>query len=118
MKQQPALFNESAFGTYTARAPHNGTAASREGAQSVAEHVERQMGRILAAVRLAGSTGLTNQEIAERCGIGQSAVCGRTNTLRDAGLIRLASERRCSRFRDGSRSSIRHQVWLAAEVSH
>lgn len=119
---QPGLFSVSAYGTHTARdqpsapsrkppAPHNRTQSSRDGAEAASASVDRQCRRILAALREAGSTGCTNQELAERCGFMQTSVCGRTDRLRKLGLIVMQPERRLSRFRDGTKSKLSHQVW-------
>ena len=92
-------------------APHNGTAASREGAEIAPATKQRQRQEVLAAIRRAGEHGRTCQELAELIGCKETAINGRTNELKDQGLVRLGDRRKSNLVM--GQSKIRHQRWVA-----
>ena len=62
------------------RPPANGTATSQAAADRVAPRTGQQAATIIATITEA-TDGLTRHEIAERCGLPLSSVCGRVRSL-------------------------------------
>ena len=85
------------------------TDTSAAAAEGIAPSVGRLQQIALAAVRGAGSWGLTTQELAEQTNVDFSSIQPRTSELRRLGLIRDSGRRR------PNRSGKRTIVWEAAK---
>jgi hypothetical protein len=94
--------------------PHNGTAASRDGAAVAAPDFGEQCHRVYCTIRDAGARGATNHEIADQTGLTVNAVCGRTNESAEQGHIVHLDARRES---DGCATGVRHQVWVLSPAA-
>lgn len=72
-----------AMGKPAPRAPHNGTATSREAARSIEPHVQAQEAQVLDYLRRCGATGSTQHEAAAALSLSLQSMCGRFHALAD-----------------------------------
>lgn len=76
---------------------HNGTATSREAAESIVPHVNGQQQQILAELRQLGQHGATREELQIATGLDGNALRPRCLELRAKGLIVESSETRLTK---------------------
>lgn len=86
---------------------HRWVDTSIEAAAAIEPHCGRLQRISLAAVKAAGSSGLTTDELAERLKVDRSSIQPRTSELKLMGLIGDSGQRR------KNRSGIRAIVWTA-----
>lgn len=96
--------------------PHNGTEASVAGARAGASASADQKAKVLGLLK---AREMTSAEIGDVLNIQRTTIDARLNRLRVEKKVDHVREgdgrtkRRLSRFRDGSASEVRHQVWCA-----
>lgn len=71
-----------------------GSDTSEVAAKRIAPHLNRLQGLVLAAIRSAGSKGMTDEEMGIATGLGGSTVRPRRGELATRGLILKTTERR------------------------
>jgi predicted Rossmann fold nucleotide-binding protein DprA/Smf involved in DNA uptake len=91
----PLLKEGDDFGS----APHNGTETSEEAAHLIEGKLNQQCFTVLGVVAAAGPSGVTREEVCERAGVVNQAVCARLNTLEKMGLVRVGGEKRMAATR-------------------
>lgn len=80
-------------------APHNGTETSEEAAHLIEGKLNQQCFTVLGVVAAAGPSGVTREEVCERAGVVNQAVCARLNTLEQHGLVIVDGEKRMASTR-------------------
>ena len=80
-------------------APHNGTETSEEAAHLIEGKLNQQCFTVLGVVAAAGPQGVTREEVCQRAGVVNQAVCARLNTLEKMGLVRVGGEKRMAATR-------------------
>lgn len=102
MISQQDLFSQHVY------VPNHAPETSAQAAAAVKPKTPSQRQRVLAAIRAAGSRGLTDEQIVEQVGLGPNSGRPRRKELQEMGLVRDSGLRR--RTVSGAEAA----VWIAA----